>query len=82
VIWQLIDPTKPLTFAVFLLLAAASLFSWTVVFAKWGRFRRLRQSNLNFLRAFRKAGALDQLSLALEQFRGAPLATVFEYGYA
>ena len=81
-IWQLIDPTKPLTFAVFLLLAAASLFSWTVVFSKWGRFRRLRQANLNFLRAFRKAGALDQLSLAIEQFRGAPLATVFEYGYA
>lgn len=81
-IWQLIDPTKPLTLAVFLLLAAASIFSWTVVFSKWGKFRKLRAANLAFLRAFRKAPGLQQVALATEQFRPAPLATVFDYGYA
>jgi biopolymer transport protein TolQ len=82
VIWQLIDPTKPLTLAVFVLLAAASIFSWTVVFSKWGKFRKLRAANLAFLRAFRKAAGLQQVALATEQFRPAPLATVFDYGYA
>lgn len=81
-IWQLIDPTKPLTLAVFVLLAAASIFSWTVVFSKWGKFRKLRAANLAFLRAFRKAAGLQQVALATEQFRPAPLATVFDYGYA
>jgi biopolymer transport protein TolQ len=82
VIWQLIDPTKPLTLAVFVLLAAASILSWTVVFSKWGKFRKLRAANLAFLRAFRKAAGLQQVALATEQFRPAPLATVFDYGYA
>lgn len=81
-IWQLIDPTKPLTLAVFVLLAAASILSWTVVFSKWGKFRKLRAANLAFLRAFRKAAGLQQVALATEQFRPAPLATVFDYGYA
>jgi biopolymer transport protein TolQ len=81
-IWELVQPDRPLTFAVFLLLLAASIFSWSVAFSKLGRFRRLRSSNLGFLRAFRKANAFDQLALASEQFRGAPLVTVFDYGYA
>ncbi len=81
-IWELIQPDRPLTFSVFLLLLLASIFSWTVAFSKLGRFRRLRASNLNFLRAFRKATGFEQLSLASEQYRGAPLVTVFDYGYA
>ncbi len=81
-IWELIRPDRPLTFAVFLLLLIASLISWTVVFSKWGRFRRLRAANVSFLRAFRKATAMEQLALATEQFRGAPLVTIFDYGWA
>ncbi len=79
---DLIRPDRPLTFSVFLLLLAASIFSWTVVFSKWGAFRRLRVSNLGFLRAFRRANGFDQAAIASEQFRGAPLVTVFDYGFA
>lgn len=81
-IWELIQPDRPLTFAVFILLLLASIFSWAVAFAKLGRFRKLRSANSQFLRAFRKANGFDQLALASEQFRGAPLVTVFDYGYA
>lgn len=80
-IWELIRLDRPLSFAVFLLLLAASIISWAVVFSKWGRFRRARAANSQFLRAFRKATGIDQLALAIEQFRAAPLATVFDFGY-
>lgn len=81
-IWELIQPDRPLTFSVFILLLLASIFSWAVTFSKLGKFRKLRAANHQFLRAFRKATGFDQLALASEQFRGAPLVTVFDYGYA
>ncbi len=81
-IWELIQTDRPLTLAVFLLLLLASIFSWAVAFSKLGKFRKIRAANFQFLRAFRKATGFDQLSLASEQFRGAPLVTVFDYGYA
>lgn len=81
-IWEVIRPDRPLTFSVFLALVAASVFSWAVVFSKLGAFRRARESNVRFLRAFRKAQEMRQMALATEQFRGAPMATVFEYGWA
>jgi biopolymer transport protein TolQ len=81
-IWELIQLDRPLSFSVVLILLLASIFSWAIAFSKFGRFRRLRASNLSFLRAFRKAAGFEQLSLASEQYRGAPLVTVFDYGYA
>lgn len=80
-IWDIFSPDRPLTLAVFLLLLGASVLSWTVAFSKFGLFRKVRSSNLRFLRSFRKATSLDALGTAIEQFRGTPLATVFEYGW-
>jgi biopolymer transport protein TolQ len=80
-IWDLISASKPIPMAVLILLLAFSLFSWTLIFAKWNVFRRARTGNVQFLRVFRKAGAPAQLQAAVEQFKGAPVATVFEFGY-
>jgi len=71
----------PLTFAVFLILLIFSVFSWTIIFAKWGAFRRARKADARFLRAFRKANALDAVMVASEQFRPSPLVAVFDFGY-
>jgi len=81
-IWDLIQIDRPLALSVFIILLLASIFSWAVAFSKLGRFKKLRAANIQFLRAFRKATGFDQLALASEQFRGAPLVTVFDYGYA
>ncbi len=64
------------------LLALFSLVSWTIIFSKLALFRRARNGNLRFLRAFRKATRLDAVAAASEQFRAAPLATVFDFGYS
>jgi biopolymer transport protein TolQ len=64
------------------LLAVASVFSWTVIIAKWLMLRGARDSNRKFLRAFRKATRLDAVAAASEQFRAAPLVGVFDFGYS
>jgi biopolymer transport protein TolQ len=81
-ILQLIDPTKPVPFAVLLLLVAASVFSWTVAISKFSALGRAREANRNFLRALRKAEGLEQIAAVSEQFRAAPLVSVFDYGYS
>ena len=81
-IWELLKPSEPLQLAVLGLLAMFSLVSWTIIFSKLALFRRARNGNLRFLRAFRKATRLDAVAAATEQFRSAPLATVFDFGYS
>ena len=80
-IWDLISVDKPIPTAVLALLLMFSLYSWTLVFAKWNLFRRARTANSGFLRAFRKASGLEAAALAGEQFRTAPLVAVFDFGY-
>jgi biopolymer transport protein TolQ len=64
------------------LLLGFSLLSFTIIFSKWGGFRRARRRNQQFLRAFRKSSRLDAVAAATEQYRGAPLVTVFDFGYS
>ena len=80
--WELVKTTDPVAMTVLGLLAAFSLISWTLILSKMGTFRRAKNANLRFLRAFRKATRLDAVAAATEQFRGAPLATVFDFGYS
>src|ERR1700685_310615 len=71
----------PLPKAVLAILILFSLLSWVVILSKWGSFRRARSSNRSFLRAFRKAPALDTVAAASEQFPRCPLVVVFDFGY-
>ncbi len=80
-IWDSILNSGPIPKIVQGLLLLISLFSWTVIFSKWGSFRKARNANNQFLRAFRKAAGLETMALAVEQFRAAPLTTIFEFGY-
>jgi biopolymer transport protein TolQ len=81
-IWDSLLAAPPLEQAVLVFLLIFSLASWTVVFSKWNRFRQAQIANVQFLRAFRKANALDAVAVASEQFRASPLVTVFDFGYA
>jgi biopolymer transport protein TolQ len=80
--WDLVDPRKPIPFAVLLVLVLASVISWGIVFRKWSQMKRARDTNRQFLRAFRKAEGFEPIAVASEQFRGSPACGVFDYGYA
>jgi biopolymer transport protein TolQ len=70
-----------LTLAVLAILLVFSVFSWAIIFSKWSTLRSARSADRRFLRAFRKANGLDAVMVASEQFKPAPLVSVFEFGY-
>ncbi len=80
--WELVKSSDPVTIGVMVVLGIFSVFSWTVILAKWAAFRRARSSNRKFLRAFRKATRLDAVAAASEQYRASPLVGVFDFGYS
>ncbi len=80
--WELIKDSGPLPKAIMALLLLFSLLSWAVIFSKWNVFRHARMANQQFLRAFRKANALEAVAIASEQFRSSPLVAVFDFGYS
>jgi biopolymer transport protein TolQ len=77
----MVSHNGPLGMVVLAILLLFSVYSWTVVFAKWNTFRVARKTNARFLRAFRKANGLEAVMVASEQFRPAPLVAVFDFGY-
>jgi biopolymer transport protein TolQ len=80
-IWNMIGHGGPLTIAVLAILLIFSVFSWAIIFSKWSTLRAARSADRRFLRAFRKASGLDAVMVASEQFKPAPLVSVFEFGY-
>jgi biopolymer transport protein TolQ len=79
---ELSDISDPVLLVVVGILLLFSVLSFTIIFSKLGGFRRARSANQRFLKAFRKSAGLDAIAAAVEQFRGAPLATVFDFGYS
>jgi len=78
---DLINTEKPIPLAVLVFLLLFSVFSWTLIFAKWQMLRKARAADGSFIRAFRKAPSLDALAVASEQFKDSPSAQVFGYGF-
>ena len=80
-IWELVKGSGSIPKAIMALLLVFSVLSWAVIFSKWTLLRGAQEANASFLRAFHKANALDAMALASEQFRAAPLVSVFDHGY-
>lgn len=78
---EMVGRTPPLGIGVLVVLLAFSIFSWTIIFSKFGAFRQARSADSRFLRAFRKATGLEGVMVASEQFRPSPLVSVFDFGY-
>ena len=78
---QMVQEAGPAGWVVLAILIVFSIFSWTVIFSKLSALGGARRANLRFLRAFRKAGALEAAVVASEQYRPSPLVSVFDFGY-
>jgi biopolymer transport protein TolQ len=74
---EMLHNSGPVAMSVLGLLLVASLFSWAIMLSKWGSFKRADRQNRRFLRAFRKSGRLSEIAAVAEQFKPAPLVTVF-----
>ena len=80
-IWDMAQQSGPVGMLVLGVLLSFSIFSWTVIFAKWRTLRGGKRANARFLRAFRKANGIEAVMVASEQYRPSPLVTVFDFGY-
>ncbi len=78
---NLVEESGPVAKAVLVILLFFSLFSWAIILSKWGVLRRARVQSGRFLRAFRKAGRMQDVAAVAEQFKPSPLVEVFEGGY-
>ncbi len=71
----------PIALFVLVLLLLASLYSWTVIFGKLGTFAKATAESRRFIRAFRKATHLSEISALADNYKASPLAQVFEEVY-
>lgn len=78
---DLLKSASPLQLIILAILLGMSIFSWAIIISKLGLFGKSREANRGFMRGFRKAPGLDAMAAAVEQYRHAPLSTVFQSGY-
>ena len=74
---EILHNSGPVAVCVLLLLALMSIFSWTVIVAKYRAFASAKGQSARFIRAFRKSGRLSEIAAVAEQFRPSPLVPVF-----
>lgn len=67
--------------AVLLILLGCSLMSWTLIFMKFGVFRRGRRESAQFLHIFRSAKNLTTVFEESKRFTRSPVVSVFQEGY-
>lgn len=77
---DMISRTGPVGKTVLVILLLFSVFSWTVIYAKWVSFGRARRESERFLKTFRKSQRLSDVAAVLDHFHNAPLAAVFAAG--
>ncbi len=77
----LIETSGLVAKTVLVILLIFSLASWTIIFSKWGLFRRARAQSNRFMRMFRKSERLNDVAAVVEQFKPSPLVAVFEGAY-
>lgn len=73
----LIAGSDLVTKCVLVLLAALSLLSWTLMFAKWRAFSVAERSGLTFVREFERARGIDAASLLAQRARPSAFTAVF-----
>jgi biopolymer transport protein TolQ len=67
--------------AVLVVLAIASIYSWTIIFGKMSSFSKATKQSRRFIRTFRKATRLQEIAAITADYQPSPLALVFEEVY-
>jgi biopolymer transport protein TolQ len=80
-ILELLGTVRPVAMSVLVLLLIASLYSWTIIFGKISTFSRATRESKRFIREFRKASRLQEISAIALKCKASPLAMVFEDVY-
>jgi biopolymer transport protein TolQ len=77
----MLSNSGPVALAVLLVLAIASIYSWTVIFGKMSTFSKATKQSRRFIRTFRKATRLQDIAAITSDYQPSPLALVFDEVY-
>ncbi len=80
-ILSMVQQTGIVAKIVLLILFIFSLISWSIILSKWSSLKRAKTQSGRFLRAFRRAGRLQDVAAIADQFKPSPLVPVFESAY-
>ena len=78
---EMVTNSGPVAIAVLVVLAIASIYSWTIIFGKMGSFGKAAKQSRRFIRTFRKATRLQEIAAITSDYQPSPLALVFEEVY-
>ena len=78
---EMMSNMGPVAIFVLAVLLLASFYSWTVILGKMSTFRKATAQSKRFVRAFRKAGRLQEIAAVAADYSASPLAQVFEDVY-
>jgi biopolymer transport protein TolQ len=67
---------------VLMILVLFSLASWSVIFGKWRELTAASSATDRFLKVFRKASRLSEVSSQVQKYRASPLAPMFQAGHS
>lgn len=79
-VWNLIEQAGWVVRFVMLLLAAASIVSWTIILGKFWELRAAKRANQEFSDAVWAAGSLETAKSLAKNYPQAPLTRVFDAG--
>ena len=78
---DLLTSTGPLAMGVLVLLLISSLYSWFLILGKMSLLGKATSDSRKFIKAFRKATRLQEITALCEQYKSSPMARVFEEVY-
>jgi len=67
---------------VLMILVLFSLASWSVIFGKWRELTSAAKATDRFLKLFRKASRLNDVSSQVQKYRASPLAPMFQAAHS
>lgn len=76
----MVSHASPVVLFVLILLVAASVMSWAIIFLKWKELQKITGENKTFLKEFWNAKNLDEVEEKTESFRLSPIASLFRSG--
>jgi len=78
---EMLSNSGPVALTVLVVLAIASMYSWTIIFGKMSSFSKATKQSRRFIRTFRKATRLQEIAAITGDYQPSPLALIFEEVY-
>src|SRR5688572_22535323 len=78
---DIIANASPMVQLTLLILVTFSIFTWAIIFFKWGTIQRCYRNTESFLDTFWSGKSMDNIYSESKKFPGSAVAKIFQSGY-